>query len=160
MQHNHKAFYRPFGPFKIPTEVPKRGGRQLNLRSIKRSGDFWTSLEDAKHGLSTAKGCYIFSMKAGKGVTPWYVGKAGGREGFRQEIFIASNRDHYTRTLNDKKGTPLLLVLARCTPKKKFSNQTHPSDLVLVEKMLIGLALRKNPKLHNIKEADFHRSSD
>ena len=94
------AKYEPFGPF----EVPRKNGI-VDTTQIKKGSDLWNSIEECQKGLSIAHGCYIFSIRAGRGIRPWYVGQAKGKNGFLQEI-LSDNKlkevgvlsEHYYRT--------------------------------------------------------------
>ncbi len=73
------ARFDVFGPFEIPTSK-QPGGKRVDKKQL---GEFWKAAEDS---LPDAKGCYVFAMRAGKGMRPVYVGRAS-RRSFRQECF-------------------------------------------------------------------------
>lgn len=115
-------------------------------------------MEATQEGLAVANGCYVFSMRAGRGIRPWYVGQARGKDGFRQEVFRFHKLVQYNDVLAKKKGTPLVHLLARCTPKGKLSNHVNQSELNWLETMLIGLALQENADLCNAHGTGFLRN--
>jgi hypothetical protein len=132
---------KPFvvhGPFAIPTEKPKGGGRSLDVAK------FWTPPSDAAY-LANECGCYVFAIK-NKSLTPIYVGKA--RNTFKQETFNASNKVKYRNGLDDyKKGKPVMYFVVHPAQKGK----TNEKQIGLIEDFLIGAGVAKNPNLQNIK---------
>jgi hypothetical protein len=67
-----------FGPFEIPRtssltiiEHEKQAVEKVSKDANNENGE-----PKGRPGLSNAPGCYVFVMKAGKGYTPWYVGKS------------------------------------------------------------------------------------
>ena len=67
--------YDIYGEFEVPRKKAAHGKRVLD-NSKDALNDFWTNVESVVPGLSTARGCYIFSIRAGKGFKPWYVGQS------------------------------------------------------------------------------------
>ena len=135
--------FHPYGPFEIPTldRVPDR----------KRLNEFWDMVEECEPGLSSAIGCYIFAVRAGRGIRPWYVGKTD-RLGFRREAFQAPKLLIYGEVLRPRKrGTALLYLIARHTPGQKFMKRKTNENKVIgrLEEMLIGSSLLRNPDLAN-----------
>ena len=107
-------------------------------------------MEKKEAGLSDAVGCYIFAIKAGKGVRPWYVGKTE-RASFRKEAF---KFEPFAKALNQLKiGTPLLYLLAARTKGGKLTKPAKRSiaSVGALEELLIGTCLRRNPRLLNKK---------
>jgi hypothetical protein len=76
--------FLPYGPFNVPVLHAGIDGS--------REDEFWDNLERDETGLSEAVGCYIFAVRAGRGIRPWYVGKTE-KAGFRREVF----QDHKFR---------------------------------------------------------------
>ena len=57
--------------------------------------------------LGRERGCYVFTIRAGRGATPIYVGKA--TKSFKQECLNPSNRHKFSNGMADyKRGTPVL----------------------------------------------------
>lgn len=105
-------------------------------------GEFWESNPD----LAESRGCYVFGIKAGRGYTPAYVGKA--TKTFRQEVFAAHKLAKYQQFLADyRKGTPILFFVV-APSKRGAPNHAHIKDL---EDFLIQMGLAANPDLLNIK---------
>ena len=129
------------GPFPVPTEKLS-AGKGLTKTEITR---FW-----AANGAYSGKvGCYIFGMKAGKGITPLYVGKA--TKSYAQEVFSSHKLTKYLRALATyKKGTPVIFFVAYPDGKRGAANLKHISAL---EKFLIQQAAIANPLLFNINHA-------
>ena len=98
-------------------------------------------------------GCYIYSIKAGKGFTPIYVGSTTkqslGKEAFTDDKFIKCliQMNYY------KKGT---LHITFIVPKDKVDDDTSTrrgrcpkKTIECLEKVLIAVAYRKNKYLMN-----------
>jgi len=103
---------------------------------------FWAKLKDTL--ISKKQGCYVFALRAGRGATPWYVGKAG--KSFQQECFGSHKLIKYNTALfAGRVGSPVLYFVALPGKKKKISAKIL-SDL---ETYLIRVAKDSNPKLLN-----------
>ena len=88
----------------------------------------------------------MFGIRAGKGWTPAYVGKA--TKSFKREIFAHHKLTRYQQFLVDyQKGTPVLFFAVAPT-KKGAPNAAHMGEL---EKFLIQTGLAANQDLMNIK---------
>ena len=126
------------GPFEVPAYYGK-AARAITEEDIKA---FWQAhVEMGNH-----RGCYVFGIRAGKGYTPGYIGKA--TKTFKQEVFTSHKLAKYQRFLADyHKGTPILFFVV--APKQKGKpNATHIGEL---EDFLIQVGIAANPDLLNIK---------
>lgn len=126
------------GPYKIPT-TKQKVGRTISKTNI---SEFWGS------AASMAKyvGCYVFGIRAGKGMTPLYVGKA--TKSFAQETFAADKLVKYHTGLSGyKSGTPILFFLYEPPSKKGKTNLTYIKAL---EKLLIQQGSLANSHLINV----------
>lgn len=142
-----------FGPFDVPRCKAKRMIDDSRIRN------FWEKREETTKGLPYASGCYIFGIRAGKGATPWYVGQA--KNTFLGECFMPDKLLRYNKILADlKKGAPILLLLARQTPKGKFQKKLAADEADSLEYLLIGNCLRANPRLLNISRTSFFREAE
>lgn len=126
------------GPFDVPYYQGK-AGRTITDDNVR---EFWEDNEDLAEG----RGCYVFGIRAGKGYTPAYVGKA--TRSFKQETFAHHKLTRYQQFLADyQRGTPILFFVV--APKKRGTpNSSHIQEL---EAFLIQTALIANPDLLNIK---------
>ena len=142
--------YDVFGPF----EIPRTENRQrVDRKSLRH---FWNEVEALRQkneGLASASGCYIFAIRAGKGAKPWYVGQA--TKTFRQECFTPHKLVHYNEVLTERKGTPILFLLARMTPTGRFANKLGAREADWAENLLIHHCLRANDDLLNIRGTAF-----
>ena len=140
--------YKVFGPFEIPRNS---NGNQVDQSSL--GVKYWTIIDKEFGKLSSACGCYIFSIKAAQGALPWYVGMT--QKSFRQECFQPPKLLYYNYAVLEKRGTPHLHLLARCSAVgNKFTKpapQGH-KDIDYLEKYLIGKSLMRNPDLLNVKD--------
>lgn len=120
--------------------------------------DFWKQVEDDEPYVSNSCGCYVFAIRAGKGVRPWYVGLAE-KQSFEHECYSIHKINIYNEALAERKGTPILFLIARRTNGEKFSKPSSNGhrSAQLLETLLIGSALDKNPDLMNVKDTAFLR---
>jgi len=124
-----------------PLTVPVRQGHAAKTITSDNVKQFWARHPDAgKH-----RGCYLFAIRAGRGLPPAYVGRA--TKTFKQEVFASDKRARYQQVLADyRKGAPVLffIVAPRQTGKP---NTQHIREL---ERFLIQVAAAANPALLNI----------
>jgi len=125
-----------------PFEIPVYQGSAARTVTGDQSAEFW-----AEHSAHARKrGCYVFGIRSGGGVTPLYVGKA--TKGFKQEVFQPHKLTKYQQGLADYvKGTPVLLFITPA-PSKGATNAKAIGEL---ETFLIQTAIAKNPDLLNVK---------
>lgn len=147
-----------YGPFvltrdkgRIPSEQPK----------------FWESVQRAseQYGsepkeLERAIGCYAFGLRHGRTIKPWYVGMTVAQRGFRGEILQGHKRDHYDAVIEERNGEPVMLLMPLLTPEGRFSrDRTSTKPLIQwVEKMLFGVALRRNINCRNKRDTSYLRN--
>lgn len=121
-------------------------GRTFSMESVKR-----ILMRHKKY--AECYGCYIYSIKAGRGFTPIYVGSAT-RQSLGKEAF---NSDKLVKCMNHltgyKKGS---LQITFIVPKDKVDNSMstrrgrRPSKIIeCMEKALTAVAYRKNKSLEN-----------
>lgn len=135
--------FKVHGPFDVPRQgklVARRGTDQRIL---------WDQVEDEVPGLSSAIGCYLFAIR---GVV-WYVGMAG-RQTFAKECLTLHKQALFNEALQKvPNGKPKLFLLPKVGRTGKFrepSAQDHPV-IEAVENILIGVALKRNPNLLNMR---------
>ena len=142
----------------IAVEVPRQPNGLIAADKASLAG-FWANIdEEIAEGLSGAIGCYIFSIRAGKGSRPWYVGMAE-KQSFKKECFTPHKINHYNNAIANRKGTPMLTLIAKYTKNDKLVSPTGSlhRDIQHVETMLIGSCLRKNPDLQNKRDTKLFR---
>jgi len=129
-----------------PVPVPRDGHRVSRHRDERRA--FWAEVESAAQGLSGACGCYILVLRR----RAWYVGLAE-RQSFKKECFTHHKLLLYNEALDSRRGRPSLLFLAKETPRGRFAKPTRAGhrSVRMLENVLIGLAIRRNRKLLNIR---------
>ena len=139
-----------FFPYKA-INIPRKNGR-IDRDKISLS-NFWLKVNEMDSELSGAVGCYIFSIRAGRGLLPWYVGLAE-KQTFRKECFGIHKLINYNDALNGRKGTPVLTLIAKYTNTERFAkpSKNGHTDIRFLENMLIGACIRRNPNLLNIKK--------
>jgi hypothetical protein len=134
------ATLQVFGPFKVTCEKGTTGpAKQVGKEHIK---SFW---DEEASCCATKQGCYVFALKAGRGYTPWYVGKA--TKSFKQECFQADKLVRYNNVLfKGQKGTPVLFFVAPGGNKNKVPMRIIDE----MENFLIQAALYENPQIKNV----------
>ncbi len=143
--------YEVFGAFEVPRKRRKGGSLTLDF-SKNALALFWDVVEETRPELREGAGCYLFAVRAGKGITPWYVGQSKGA--FEKECFALHKQRIYRDVMDDRaKGTPILFLVARMTPRGKLSKRVRPSEADFVERKLIHDAANANSKLKNIHHA-------
>jgi len=132
-----------FGPFEIPRDE-KNG--LIDDKAIKK---FWKEVGDC----SKACGCYLFAVKAAKGIKPWYVGVAN-KLTFSGEALKKEKLKMYDNVISKQRGKPLLFLIARKTNTGKFAKppKNKVNEIEYLETILIGVALDKNKDLLNIQK--------
>lgn len=125
-----------------PREVPYYQGKAGRTITDDNVRQFWEDNDD----LMRRRGCYVFGIRAGKGLTPAYVGRA--TKSYKQEVFAHHKLTRYQQFLADyQRGTPVLFFII--APKRKGApNSVHIGEL---EDFLIQTGLAANPELLNIK---------
>ena len=140
--------YTVFGPYSLV-----RDGALVS-RSVEDRRALWRLMEADAHGLSDACGCYVFSIRR----RAWYVGMAA-RQPFSQECFSLHKINQYNYALQRVSGEPLLHLIAKRTPTGRFASPATSGhkDIEFLESMLIGMAIRQNEELQNIRGTRFLR---
>ena len=130
--------FQVVGPFGIPVY---RGASGRIIR--KEDGEEFFKTHQ---GYGDRVGCYVFGMRAGRGITPVYVGKTNRR--FLAECFTSDKLTKYNRCLVDYlRGTPVMFFVV--LPKKRgVDNKAHIKEL---EEFLIQAGVAANPDLLNVK---------
>jgi len=82
------------------------------------------------------------------------------RGGFRAEVFQKHKFDHYNEAIRENRGTPVMFLMPLLTPEDRFSrDRTTSAPLIRwVEKMLFGVALRRNPECRNRRDTKYLRN--
>jgi hypothetical protein len=134
--------------FEIYGEFSVTRNGHLISRSREDKRDFWAGVEEVEPGLSEACGCYIFVIRN----KAWYVGMAE-KQSFKQECFALHKITQYNEALAQVSGNPTILLLPKLMPGNRFASPTSRghADIRLLENLLIGSALGRNPYLQNVK---------
>jgi len=128
--------YEVRGPFKVPIEKRPAG------RKIGDPEEFWEKNEHLKE----KKGIYVFGMRAGKGIVPYYVGKTA--TGFQHEAFHFHKLDKYNDALLEyKRGKPVMFFIVR--PVKRGT--VKKKEISKIEDFLIQVGIAKNSGLLNVR---------
>ncbi|WP_400768750.1 hypothetical protein [Methylosinus sporium] len=142
------------GPFVITRHGPK------NLISKQSFIDLREEVEKKRIGLSNACGCYVFAMRAGKGITPFYAGQACATP-LIGEAMNPSNIAKYN-DVPHRKGNPVMFLLPMVTPtgklRKRPTNGKPLRSIDFLEEWLIATCLIKNPNLINNKKTKILRN--
>jgi hypothetical protein len=130
------AFHTTRG-FEIPVIAQRRGGRRVDEDSLK---EFWQVTGE----VAKQHGCYVFSMRAGRGEKPWYVGKAS-RQSFAAECFSPHKLNIYNGILGHRVGKPRLTFVIPARSRGAWPMVAIDE----VEEFLIGHAASRNANLAN-----------
>lgn len=145
--------YEVFGEFTVPTRASKAGGQTLDFSRLALTS-FWEMVEAGRDGLRAGVGCYLFAVRAGLGIRPWYVGQA--KKGFVNECFGQRNQGVYREIMGDiARGTPVLFLIARLTPTGRLAKRLEEKEADFVERKLIHDATIVNPELKNSHHTRF-----
>ncbi len=128
-------------------EIPRKN-RIIDSSNVAKVS-FWKEVEEDMEGLSSACGCYIFTLQN----KPWYVGMAS-RQSFTRECFAHHKINLYNQALSQyMKAIPYLYFLAKETPTGNFAKPgaNGHKDIEFLENILIGLGINRNPEIMNIK---------
>lgn len=129
------------GPFKVPTY----NGRAAKIVDSEKLADFWESSGE----MGERRGCYVFAIRASKGIRPQYVGRA--TKTFKQEVFTPHKLEKYQRCLADiGKGNPVLFFLVPQAKKGK----PNLKAIRELEDYLIQTAVSRNENLLNVRGTD------
>lgn len=138
--------FRVYGPFELPRQ---KSGLVAADAASRRT--FWAVIEDASPGLTQACGCYVFAIKAARGIKPWYVGKSE-KQPFRKECLTPHKINHYNDGTVPRRGRPLLYLIAQVAPSGRFRKPTSTKRPAIA-----ALALTKNSELLNVSGTRMHR---
>jgi len=139
-----------YGPYELPKQKHNGLIDKKQAKSTLRNIRYNSSPE------LSGCGCYLFVVKAGTGIKPWYVGKAV-KQPFEKECLKAHQLNIYNNVIAKRKGNPLLLLIALKTPKGKFAKpgSAHQKKIDFLETILIGAALKRNQSLMNVQKTSF-----
>jgi hypothetical protein len=131
-----------------PREINTYKGRAARTITDDDVRAFWSANED----IAFRRGCYVFGMRSGRGLTPAYVGKT--TRNFHREALADNKVKRYQRVLaNYRRGRPVLFfVLA---PHRRGAPNVEHIDAV--ERFLIQTALRVNPEIANVQGTKLER---
>lgn len=133
--------FRVEGPFKIPV-MKGAAGRVIDKEARNL---FW----EQNANLGAELGCYVFGIRAGKGIVPVYVGQA--KRTFAQECLADQKLMHYNTELARRHGTPVLFFVAL----DGGTSGALETCLDHVEHFLIQLAVERNPHLANVQKVEW-----
>ena len=140
--------YEVHGPLKLP-----RNRNRLLPPQKKQLNKFWDTVDTQHPGLAEACGCYLFGIRAGRGLRIWYVGQAN-RQSFRHECLTLSKIALYNDAIASRTGTPVIFLVARRTRSDRaYSKPSRRGfrDIAFLEDYFIGAALVRNDQLLNQK---------
>jgi len=149
--------FEVFGPFDV-----LKYDRGLLASTGPDQREFWTGIDAEVPNLPDACGCYILSIRGSNGAKPWYVGKAE-RTSFKKECLSLHKINHINNLIVDggkiRRVRPQLTLIAAVTDTGKFRKcaKTKNTTIDALERILIGMALKRNPELRNSKGTKYLR---
>ena len=135
------------GPYEVPHALIPETRKLYKVADANALAAFWKhEVGDHQDGAAIAAkdGIYIFAMRAGRGYTPWYVGKAG--RSLKREVFTPDKITDYNVVLVSTRGTPVLFFI---TNERATHKNIGAPQLKRIERDLILMAKSANPKLTN-----------
>lgn len=136
------------GPFDVEYEISRRGrgGRARKIISKECATRFWNELPEKHAHLAAHKGCYVLTLRAGRGSLVWYIGKTEkNKRTLKQEVFAEEKRTKYKPILNrSRRRSPQVYLLVRGRGRGRLGRAID--DL---ETLLIWTAAHRNPQLIN-----------
>lgn len=137
-----------------PIEIARKGNKGLITKES--LDELAERLDEESEGLTGACGCYVFALRAGGSVIPWYVGQAN-KSKLVQESMNSSNREKYNVVLDCyERAVPLMYFLPLITPAGGYAKPTTTDNgrksIDFLEDWLISTAIDKNPDLVNLKK--------
>ena len=114
--------------------------------------DYWVWVDEDIPGLPDACGCYVFAIKASRGMLPWYIGKAE-KQPFKKECLSHHKINHFNNAIAKRTGKPVLFFIPQLTKNGAFRKPTTSTRKAIteLESILIGMALTRNSSLLNAK---------
>src|SRR5687768_16413917 len=98
-----------------PHLVPRYGSKKLITKESMH--ELIDRLDESSPGMTSACGCYVYAIRAGKGYTPWYVGQACKTTLVRESL-NGENRGKYNSV--ESNGQPVMWYLPLLTPTGKY----------------------------------------
>ena len=142
-----KKTFGVYGPYPIEGLHNK-----LIVTDASSEKNFWAQVEEDVPGLSTAIGCYVFTLKASGPHKPYYVGKT--ENSFKRESLEGHKIKVFNQVLKTRKrGTPELFFLPQITPKGRFVKRSEREKRAIkaLETILIAWAFEVNENIKNIR---------
>ncbi|WP_156629564.1 hypothetical protein [Methylobacterium sp. Leaf85] len=146
------SFFDTYGPYEINHE-----NRDCHVSQL----SFWRDIGSVYEGLSGAIGCYVFGIRYGHKIRPWYVGMTVAKDGFKGEIFQKHKTDIYTECMGKQRGAPVMFLLPLIqdnTGKYSQARSSKKKDIAWLEITLMGFAFRQNPEISNVRDMNFLRN--
>jgi len=145
--------YRIFGPYRLE----KNNNKNISTDQA----EFWESAIADCSKIEDARGVYIFGIRSSGGnrIFPWYVGRSAGTN-FGNEIFHSDKLVKYRDIVDQKpyiRYLPYMFLIPRYTAKGRVSTIGNEAEIQHLERIMIELALRANPKLYNTQGTAFLR---
>ena len=122
--------------FRIPIKFAKNGAKSFDRDQIKQMAQ--------DNDLFQQKGIYVFSIRAGRGMIPWYVGKTE-KQDFLREAFNIRNERLLSEVINNQKGT----LFVQFITQQRSRGKPNMSQIGEIEYFLIGHASERNKNLLN-----------
>jgi hypothetical protein len=158
-----------------PIEIPRQSNKLIESNKTILSSFWERTNEEYEQKISEGIGCYIFSIGAGGGNKPLYIGMT--KSSFRNECFTDHKLKHYNNSIAGRIGVPYLTLIIKMTgkndnkmaePKKNIErsrgkitkitiDKNGHKDIDLLETLLIGSCLKKNPELSNVSETTIYK---
>lgn len=104
-------------PYDIPCQKAAKGPAKCITSQHVIS--FWAT---GASQYAQKQGCYVFALRAGRGYTPWYVGKTK-RQNFQNECFGPYQLGKYNQAMFSHNGKPVMFFVAAGGNKKVLAKE-------------------------------------
>ena len=147
--------FAAYGPYPVPVE---RGRRRIDFESAKHSVMERFELDGTKRGvkgISNAIGCYVFGLSPSGTPKEWpcYVGQSA-KQKLVDRIFQQADKPKlYNSIVSEyERARPFIYLLPLLTPAGRIARLgSNTKKIDEAEYLLIGMCLKTNPWLWNVK---------
>ena len=147
------SWFDTYGPYAIGREKRVCHTKQENLWATAESGETYV-------GLRQAIGCYMFCIRHGETIMPWYVGMTIDQD-FERECFTSHKLLIYNECMAERSGTPILFLFPLMTDTEfrfSHSRKAEAETIKQLERALMGMAFARNREISNVRDMKFLRN--
>ncbi len=147
-----RYYFDCYGPFELEHTGGVFSGKKVAFKA---------AIERHEPGLASAIGCYLFGIRYGNHIRPWYAGMTVAKGGFIEEVLQQHKRDIFEESMQQQKGTPVMFLFPLLTAAEMRFSKARSSGrpvILWLERMLMSLAYARNPAIGNLRDMHFLRN--